>query len=726
MSENPQYTNLQTQTANIPIGIEIDRLTKYAKILRALIFTTVEAGQSGHPGGSSSKVEQMLGLIFSGVLKFDFLSPKNSGRDRIVWSAGHCTPLLHSIQAFIYEALRRLGHQFDKTILNAVLPEDLVRFRHSDGPQGHAESNYPLSDYSTGPSGHGLSAAGGLAASHRAVGLDTKVFVLMGDAESAEGITYEIRNLASTLGLQNLIVSFDYNHFGLDGPIEEVVRSPILNHWLGLGWNVIEINGHDILQCIKAYQLAFAGFENNLPTVVLAHTIKGKDYGQVANTSASHGLPAKHEEYVQIVQKLGFNILGKPDDVMTDIETIIDTITPQDCAYIEQIVRQNAIRITPERDLIKQIKKTLQGRNIIDPRVIKRPLEMPKELIFAAGEKLATRKAASYWFKWLMNQTAFFYAGAGDISGSVLFKETEDVYGLINQNNPIGRGIRFGIAEQNMAMFSSALTQDILPGGFRPVSVFGTFAVFTSMMSNCVRLALINNHLCPERAGFFIMLASHDGPETGEDGPTHQGLYWMSNFMAYPGIKVYKPFDANETIEMLFYALTKGEPIALSVSRPNSLVLKRGDGVPPAIEAINGSYVYKSFSNIGNQKKILVISGSQILLNVLEILPKLEKHGIDVKIINVTSPELFEELRKNNPQKALEILSDEERPLVITLHNGWKGWLDSFMLPADHENRRIGVDTYLKSGNIEEIYEVAELTSDNIFAKILKNVHIHS
>ena len=101
MSENPQYTNLQTQTANIPIGIEIDRLTKYAKILRALIFTTVEAGQSGHPGGSSSKVEQMLGLIFSGVLKFDFLSPKNSGRDRIVWSAGHCTPLLHSIQAFI-------------------------------------------------------------------------------------------------------------------------------------------------------------------------------------------------------------------------------------------------------------------------------------------------------------------------------------------------------------------------------------------------------------------------------------------------------------------------------------------------------------------------------------------------------------------------------------------------------------------------------------------------
>jgi transketolase len=124
-------------------------------------------------------------------------------------------------------------------------------------------------------------------------------------------------------------------------------------------------------------------------------------------------------------------------------------------------------------------------------------------------------------------------------------------------------------------MMGAGMTMDILPGGYRPVSMFGTFAVFTTMMGNAIRLAVIGNQLNPDLKGFFIALASHDGPETGEDGPTHQGMYWMSLFNALPGIKVYKPLDANETIEMLFYALEKGEPIVLSVGRSEIPVLDR-------------------------------------------------------------------------------------------------------------------------------------------------------
>ena len=134
---------------------------------------------------------------------------------------------------------------------------------------------------------------------------------------------------------------------------------------------------------------------------------------------------------------------------------------------------------------------------------------------FEEGTEVATRKATEAWFKWLMQQSAFFYLGAGDLMKSILTGAAENIYGIINKENPLGRGFRFGIAEQNMA--SSPPLTNVLPGGFQAVSAFASYGVFT-MMANSVRMALINNDkTLPTRA--FIMLAAHDGAETGEDGP---------------------------------------------------------------------------------------------------------------------------------------------------------------------------------------------------------------
>lgn len=725
---SPEYINIQNSNLFPLDGIDIEKLEKFAKVLRGLIFAAVEAGQSGHPG-SSGKVEQFLAMTLGGVLAYDPMLPKNPGRDRLIWSAGHCTPLLFAGQALYYNVLRHRGRQFSEAVVKAVLPEHLIRFRHTDGPQGHAESSYPFSDFTSGPSGHGFSAAVGMAMVHKSCGLDTKTWVFMGDAESEEGMTYEARNLAATNGLKNLIVSLDYNHFGIDANIEEVVSSPYINHWLGLGWNVIEVNGHNVLEVAHAYKLAAHGFSNNSPTVVICHTLKGKSYGKLENTAASHGAAVKHDEYVQIMKDLGFNIAGKQGDVMSDIETVLSVIDNEDEEYILERLEIGEQKVLPEAQLVKQMKSALDGRPFVNPLNIRRPEVLPPELVFKEGEKVATRKAAQAWMNWFMKQTAFFYAGAGDLAKSVYTNSAEEVYGLISRTNPLGRGIRFGIAEQNMAMMGAGMTQDVLPGGYRPVSMFGTFAVFTTMMGNAIRLAVIGNQLNPELKGFFIALASHDGPETGEDGPTHQGMYWMSLFNALPGVKVYKPLDANETIEMLFCALEKGEPIVLSVSRPEMPVLSRTNGVPAAKEATNGAYVYKQFNSPlgrgrgGLEKKIvLAISGSQVLQNTLEILPELEKKGLDVKIIAVTSPELFEELRKTDPAKAQSILSDEERELVVTLHNGWPGFLYPFMLPQNYKEKAIGINRYLKSGNVEEVYDLAEMNPQDIKAKILKAV----
>ncbi|MBU4142374.1 hypothetical protein KJ590_00030, partial [Patescibacteria group bacterium] len=722
---NAAYLNLRGLEL-VPVdGIDVAKINRLAKIVRALAFAAVEGIKSGHPGGSSSKVEQLLALLFSGVMAFDALSPKHPGRDRVIWSAGHCTPLHHAILALIYNAIEQGGVKLDKEILGFDLPVRLDKFRQCDGPSGHVESNYPLADASTGSSGHGFSCALALAMLQKSNGLGGKVFVLAGDAETEEGISYEARNTIISMGGDNIIVSLDWNGFGIDGPITEVIVTPYLSHWLNLGWNVIEVDGHNVLELATAYKKAREGFDNGQPTAVVCHTIKGKDYGKLEGTADSHGTPASHADYAAIMKKLGFEIPGVEGEVSQDIEVVKSKLTRDDIVYILERLAVNKKLLKPEEELVAKMKTALAGRPLVDYRSIKRPDVLPAELVFKEGENAPVRKATEAFFKWLMGQSAFFYIGSDDLAKSTLTSAAENVYGIVNTKNPLGRGFRFGIAEPNMAMMSASLTQDILPGGFKAMSVFSTYGVFTSMMGNCVRMAIINNVVNPAMKGFFIMLAAHDGPETGEDGPTHQGLFWMALFDAYPGIKVYKPMDANEAMEMLFYAMAKGEPVAFSVMRPNTPVFKRSAGsygdftVPPAREAINGAYVFKPFTNNGKQKRVLAICGGQSLANALAILPDLAK-DLDVKIVAVTSPELFVELRRNNSAKANEIFSDEDRKIVITIHNGWSGFLDPFILPADYEKRTIEIDKFLKSGPPADVYKLANFDAAGILEQIRK------
>jgi len=725
--EGGAYLNLKGLELAPIIEIDISKIQQLAKIVRGLAFAAIDGIKSGHPGGSSSKVEQLLVLLFSGVLAFDPLNPKNPGRDRVVWSAGHCTPLHHSILALIYECLEKQGKKIDKDVLGYSTPMCLCRFRHCDGPSGHVESRYALADASTGASGHGFSMALGLAILQKSNGLDGKVFVIAGDAETEEGMSYEARNSIISMGADNIIVTLDWNGFGIDGPITDVISSPYLNHWFALGWNIIEVDGHNPMELAYAYKKAVAGFGNRRPTVVMAHTIKGKFYGKTEGTADSHGAPAPHPEYIEIMKKLGFDIPGVENEVGKDIEVVVSKLDQDLVSYVAQRLAVTKNNIKDENELVEKIKTALAGRPLVDYKFIKRPDVLPPELVFKEGESVPIRKATEAFFKWLMDQTAFFYLGSGDLAKSILTAAGENVYGIINAKNLLGRGFRFGIAEQNMAGLATTLTQDILPGGWQAMSVFSTYGVFTSIMSNPVRMALINNEVNPKSKGFFIMMAAHDGPETGEDGPTHQGMFWMALFDAYPGIKVYKPLDANETIEMLFYAMQKGEPVALSVMRPGTPVFKRGPAagsgqnyvVPPAREATNGAYVFKPF--VGNSKKkvVLAICGGQVMANVLTILPDLIGK-FDIKIIAVTSPELYEELMKNNPVKAESILSDKEREYVVTLHNGWSGFMDRFIMPGDYPKRTIEIDKFLKAGPLAEVYKMAKFDTEGLKEQILK------
>jgi transketolase len=720
--EGGAYLNLKG--APLPSLPEIDekKIAELCRIVRGLFFAAVDGAKSGHPGGSSSKTEMLITLLASGVLGFDALVPKHPGRDRVVWSAGHCSPLAHAVVALVYEALRKKGVTLSPEAQGVtVYPEELAAFRTFDGPSGHVESHYALADTSTGSSGHGISAGLGFAVLHRSCGLATRAFVIAGDAETEEGMTYETRNVASTLGIQNLVVTLDYNQQGIDGPIFEAMPSPYLNHWFAPGWNIIEVDGHNILELAYAYRLVDQGFGTQKPTVIICHALKGKHYGKLEGTADSHGTPLPHPEYVEAMKKIGFDIPGKEGDVAADIRVVVSALRAPENDYLVERLQAGAARLKSEPELKRRMEIALPGRPMADYRSFKRPATLPPELLFKEGSAVPTRKASEAWFEWAMKNTAFFYIGSGDLMKSILTGKAENVYGVLGKDNKLGRGLRFGIAEQNMAMMSTALAQDTLPGGFRPMSAFATYGVFTPMMANSVRMTLINNDVNPLAKAFFIMLAAHDGPETGEDGPTHHGLFWMSLFTAYPGIKVYKPMDANETVEMLFYAAQKGEPVAFSVARPPTPVLQRGNGIPPAIEAIKGAYVFRQFRGNGKRKLVLAVCGGQVMANLLKVLPDFEERA-DVKIVAVTSPQLYEELRASDPKQASEILSDEERQYVVTLHNGWPGFLHPFLLPADYPSRAIGMDRFSRSGRPHEIYQHAGFDPAGLREKVLRSL----
>jgi transketolase len=718
-AEGAAYLDLRGLPLEAVPGIDEEKIAGLARIVRGLLFAAVDAARSGHPGGSSSKAEMVLTLLLSGLAGFDAARPKHRGRDRLVWSAGHCSPLFHAVVALIYEALRRKGIALGEEAQRAaVYPEQLIAFRRWGGPSGHVESHYLLADTSTGSSGHGFSAALGLALLHRSCGLPTRVFVIAGDAETEEGMSYEARNLASNLGVENLVVALDYNRYGIDGPVAEVLPPPYLNHWYAAGWNVIEADGHNIRELGHAYRLASQGWGNRQPTVVLCHTLKGKHYGKLEGTADSHGTPLAHEEYVAAMRTLGFDIPGQESDPAADVRAVLAELGEEEVEYLIARLEAARQRLAPEEELCGRMGRALAGRPLADYRSLERPEELPPELRFQEGSSVPTRKATEAWFAWAMKRTAFFYVGAGDLMKSILTGKAESIYGVISKQNALGRGIRFGIAEQNMAMMSTAMAQDVLPGGFRPMTAFASYGVFAPMMANAVRMTLINTSVNPAARAFFLLLAAHDGPETGEDGPTHHGLFWMSLFTAYPGIKVYKPLDANEAIEMLFHAVQRAEPVVFSVVRPPVPVLVRGGGVPPARAAIHGAYVFKPFAGSGKRKLVLAVSGGQVMANVLKVLPELEERA-DVKIVAVTSPQLFEELRQRDPAQAEQVLSDEDRRWVVTLHNGWPGFLYPFLLPADHPRRVFGMDQFLRSGKPGEIYQHAGFDPEGIRQKIL-------
>lgn len=255
------------------MAVDIAELKNICKIIRKDIVTMVHHAGSGHPGGSLSGVELLTGLYFS-KLRHDPMNPDWIERDRFILSKGHACPLHYSV-------LARSGY-FPVELLNTL--------RKLESPlQGHPNMlKLPGLDCSSGSLGQGLSIANGLALAAKLDQKDYRVYCLMGDGELNEGQVWEAAMTAAHHKLDNVCAIVDYNKLQLDGSISSIKElHPLMEKWQSFNWNVIEIHGHDMEQVLEAYDKAAAC--KGKPTVIVAHTIKGKGVSFMEDKAEWHG-----------------------------------------------------------------------------------------------------------------------------------------------------------------------------------------------------------------------------------------------------------------------------------------------------------------------------------------------------------------------------------------------------------------------------------------------------
>ena len=267
---------------------DVERLEEQAVQLRRDIVEMIHAAKAGHPGGSLSAVDMITALYFH-VMRIDPQNPRWEDRDRFVLSKGHACPAL-------YAALARRGF-FD--------PKHLTTLRQYHSIlQGHPDMNKtPGIDISSGSLGNGLAIGVGMAMSGRLHHQDYMTYVMLGDGEVQEGMVWEAAMAAHHHDLGNLVAIVDCNGVQINGWGNEIMTvEPLADKWRAFGWNVVEVNGHNMKDLLTVLHTAKT---MRHPTVILMRTVKGRGVSFMEDDCKWHGNSPSDEELVQAILEIG-------------------------------------------------------------------------------------------------------------------------------------------------------------------------------------------------------------------------------------------------------------------------------------------------------------------------------------------------------------------------------------------------------------------------------------
>lgn len=266
---------------------QIKKLEQKAKEIRKLIVQMLAKAGSGHPGGSLSATDLITALYFA-LLRHNPKDPQWPDRDRFHMSKGHCCPLWYAVLAesgyFSKDKLMTLRQ------LGSIL-------------QGHPDRRTPGVDVASGSLGQGLSVALGMSLAARIDKKSYRVYVLMGDGEIQEGNIWEAAMACSHYKCDNLTAMLDYNRFQIDGKTCEVMElEPLAAKWQAFGWHTIEINGHNMREILAAFSEAQS--VKGKPSIIIAHTVKGKGVSFMENVCDFHGRAPSKEETERALKEL--------------------------------------------------------------------------------------------------------------------------------------------------------------------------------------------------------------------------------------------------------------------------------------------------------------------------------------------------------------------------------------------------------------------------------------
>ncbi len=265
----------------------VKELEATAKKIRVLIIQMLGKAGSGHPGGSLSSTDLITALYFR-VLRHNPKDPNWADRDRFHMSKGHCCPLWYAV-------LSECGY----------FPQEKLWTLRKLGSllQGHPDRRTPGVSVASGSLGQGLSVGLGMSLAGRLDRRDYRVYVLLGDGETQEGNIWEAAMAASHYKCDNLCAVLDYNGCQIDGRIEEVMKlEPVVPKWRAFGWHTIEIDGHDMKQILLAYEEA--RMVKTKPSIIIAHTVKGKGVSFMEHVVDFHGRAPTKEETEKALKEL--------------------------------------------------------------------------------------------------------------------------------------------------------------------------------------------------------------------------------------------------------------------------------------------------------------------------------------------------------------------------------------------------------------------------------------
>lgn len=643
-----------------------------ANAIRFLSADAIDKANSGHPGMPLGMAD-VATVLFGKFIKINPAAPRWFDRDRFVLSAGHGSMLLYSL-------LYLLGYE-DISI------DDIKNFRQlGSKTAGHPEYGHLAGiDMTTGPLGQGISSAVGMALAERIINTkfgdklcNHRTYVICGDGCLMEGISEEAASLAGHLKLNKLIVLWDNNNITIDGNVSAASSTNQPERFKAMGWNVLEIDGHDYTEIEKALT---AAQESDKPVFIACRTTIGFGAPMKCGTSKCHGSPLGEAETAAMRHELAWPYppFELPGEVLNAWR-----IAGNKSKSAYQLWEKRAQSAGKEfSDYV----------NDVLPENWQHDLNMLKEKAIAEKTKVATRKASQMCLEAIVPNIPQIVGGSADLAASNLtFVNGMKTVTAADYN---GNNIMYGIREHAMAAIMNGMS---LHGGVIPYG--GTFFVFSDYMRPSMRLAALMGIR-------VIYVLTHDSIGVGEDGPTHQPIEQLASYRAMPNIYTFRPCDMVETAEAWEVALTAEKtPSILALSRQGLPLLRTS-----AAENLTakGGYVISDVQKGKKRKATIIATGSEVSLAVVAQ-KLLREKGVEVAVVSMPCTELFD---KQSAEYQEKVLGACQRIAVEAASKfGWEKY-------TGLNGAIIGMDGFGASGPASELYAHFGITAEKIAEAVM-------